>query len=138
MAVALNPYLNFKDNSREVLEFYKSVFGGDLTTQTFGETNSPVEEQFKDLTMHGDLVAPNLRIMAADSAPHSEVTVGNNVNLSLSGDDDATLSKYFEGLSAGGTVTQPLETAPWGDKFGMLTDKFGINWLVNITGAKPE
>jgi PhnB protein len=74
--------------------------------------------------------------MAADSAPHAEVTVGNNVNLSLSGDDDATLTKYFEGLSAGGTVTQPLETAPWGDKFGMLTDKFGINWLVNVTAAK--
>jgi PhnB protein len=62
--------------------------------------------------------------------------VGNNVNLSLSGDDDATLSQYFEALSVGGTISQPLAVAPWGDKFGMLTDKFGINWLVNVTAAK--
>jgi PhnB protein len=137
MSVVLNPYLNFMDNSREVLEFYKSIFGGELTTQTFGEANAPVEDIFKDLTMHGDLVSDHIRIMAADSAPHAEVKVGNNINLSLSGDDDSTLSNYFTALSEGGTVTQPLVTAPWGDKFGMVVDKFGINWFVNITGTPP-
>jgi PhnB protein len=137
MSVVLNPYLNFMDNSREVLEFYKSIFGGELTTQTFGEANAPVEDIFKDLTMHGDLVSDHIRIMAADSAPHAEVKVGNNINLSLSGDDDSTLSNYFMALSEGGTVTQPHVTAPWGDKFGMVIDKFGINWFVNITGTPP-
>ena len=65
-----------------------------------------------------------------------EYQAGTNYSMSLSGDNEAELHGYFQKLSAGGTVTMPLEKAPWGDTFGMLTDKFGVSWLVNITGHK--
>lgn len=138
MSVVLNPYINFKDTSREVLEFYQSIFGGELTTSTFGEAGMPVAEEHKDLTMHGDLVTDQLRIMAADSAPHADIQTGNNISLSLSGDDEATLTKYYEALAEGGTIAEPLTTAPWGDKFGMVVDKYGINWLVNILKSDQQ
>lgn len=132
----LNPYLNFRGNAREAIEFYKSVFGGELTISTFGEAGMPVDPSETDQVMHSQLEAPNgLNLMAADSPSHFEFTPGNNISVSLSGTDEAELTGYFNGLLEGGTVDEPLVKAPWGDTFGMLTDKFGIHWLVNITAA---
>jgi PhnB protein len=74
--------------------------------------------------------------MAADTPAGMEYSPGKNVSVSLSGDDDKELRGYWEKLSPGAMVMMPLEPAPWGDTFGMLTDKFGIGWLVNITGPK--
>ena len=74
-----------------------------------------------------------LTIMASDVPGSQDLEVGRQVSLSLSGDDEAALTGYYEGLSAGGTVSMPLAKAPWGDTFGMFTDRFGIAWLVNIT-----
>ena len=134
MSVVLNPYLNFKDNAREVITFYQSVFGGELTISTFGDLGAPVEPDEKDLVMHSDLVADNgLRIMAADTPSHMEYKPAAGFAVSLSGEDEATLQGYWDKLADGGTVGMPLEKAPWGDMFGMCTDKFGTPWLVNIT-----
>lgn len=134
MTTRLNPYLNFREGTREVMAFYASVFGGEPTVSTFAEYGGmglPESEQGK--VMHAQLVTPNgLAVMAADVPPHMEV--GANGTLSLSGEDEAELRGYWEKLVEGGTVTVPLEKAPWGDHFGMATDKFGINWLVNISG----
>jgi PhnB protein len=134
--VQLSPYLSFPDGkTRSVIEFYKSVFGGELYVQTFGEFKHP-DESKKDLVMHSRLTSDDVDIMASDAMDDSTLKVGNNVSLSLSGTNGDALKKYWAGLSEGGTVTDELSTKPWGDEFGMLTDKFGISWLINVTSAK--
>lgn len=134
MATNLTPYLNFKDNTREAMEFYKSVFGGELTMSTFKEMFASEDPGEADKIMHSQLVTENgMILMAADTPNHMDFRPGTNFSIALSGENEQELSGYFQKLSAGGTVVEPLEKAPWGDTFGMLTDKFGINWLVNIS-----
>jgi PhnB protein len=135
MQTKLNPYLNFRDNTREAMEFYRSVFGGKLTLSTFKDYNASQDPSEADKIMHAMLEAENdITLMASDTPNHMEYKPGTNFNISLSGDDEAELRGYFEKLSAGGTVTMPLEKAPWGDVFGMVVDRFGVQWLVNISG----
>lgn len=134
--VQLSPYLSFADGkTRSVMDFYKGVFGGKLYVQTFGEFGHP-DESKKDLIMHARLTSDDVDIMASDSMDDSKLEVGNNVSLSLSGVDGDKLKGFWAGLSEGGAVTDELSTKPWGDEFGMLNDKFGISWLVNITSAE--
>lgn len=137
MTANLNPYLNFRGTARAALTFYQSVFGGDLTVRSFADFGMPVGEGEGDLVMHGHLAGPDgLLLMGSDVPSHMTYTAGDNTfSVSLSGDDEATLSGWFTALSEGATVTQPLEKAPWGDSFGMLKDRFGVAWLVNISGA---
>lgn len=137
MQTKLNPYLNFRAEAREAMEFYKSVFGGTLTLQTFKELHASQDHSEDDKIMHAQLDAENgLTLMAADTPDSMDYQRGTNVNLSLSGDDEPELRGYFDKLCAGGTIIMPLEKAAWGDTFGMCADKFGIQWLLNIT-AKP-
>ena len=87
--------------------------------------------------MHGMLVTDSgLTLMGADTPNSMGYTPGDNYSVSLSGEDEAELRGYWEGLSADGTVAMPLERAPWGDVFGMCTDKFGVGWMVNISQAQ--
>lgn len=134
MTTKLTPYLNFREGTRAAMEFYRSVFGGDLTVNTFAETpGMGLGAAEQDKVMHSALVGgPDMTLMAADVPDVMEV--GTNGTLTLSGDDEATLRGYWDKLSAGGTVGVPLEKAPWGDSFGMCTDRFGVAWMVNIAG----
>lgn len=135
MGVALNPYLNFKDNAREAMEFYRSVFGGELNINTFAEFQASDDPAEADKVMHAQLEgAHGLVLMASDTPNSMAFEQPTNVNISLSGDDGDTLRGYWDKLSAGGTVMMPLEKAAWGDTFGMCADRFGVNWLVNISG----
>ncbi len=137
MQSTLNPYLNFRDNAREAMEFYKTVFGGKLAMSTFKEYNTSQYPSEDNKVMHAMLEADNgITFMASDTPNRMEYKAGTNYSMSLSGDNEAELNGYFEKLSADGNVTMPLEKAPWGDTFGMLTDKFGVAWLVNIAGQK--
>jgi PhnB protein len=137
MSVVLNPYLHFNGNAEEAMNFYKGVFGGELTLSHYGDFPNPsLKEEDKNQVMHSDLQAPGIRLMASDSGPMGAGTIGDNFSLSFSGDDTATLRKYFEALGEGGTVTQPLAKQQWGDEFGMLSDKFGISWFINISAPK--
>jgi PhnB protein len=137
MTTRLNPYLSFRDNAREAIEFYHSVFGGELTISTFGELQASQDPAEADKVMHSMLVTEGgLTLMASDTPSRMEYTPGNNYSVSLSGEDDGELRGYWEKLSDGGTVTMPLEQAPWGDTFGMCADRFGVSWLVNISGAE--
>src|SRR5947209_2274397 len=137
MQTQLNPYLSFKDNAREAMEFYKTVFGGKLTMSTFKEFNASQDPNEDNKIMHSVLEANNgITFMASDTPASMEYKPGTNYSMSLSGDNEAELSAYFEKLSAGGNVTMPLEKAIWGDTFGMLVDRFGVPWLVNITAQK--
>lgn len=137
MQTKLNPYLNFKDNARQAMEFYKTVFGGKLTISTFKEFQAAQDPSEDNLVMHSVLEADNgITFMAADTPNRVEYKPGTNYSMSLSGDDEAELGGYFQKLAAGGEVTMPLTKAMWGDMFGMLVDKFGVSWLVNVTSPK--
>ncbi|MBI5161400.1 MAG: VOC family protein [Micrococcales bacterium] len=131
----LNPYLNFRGQAREAIEFYRSVFGGELTVSTFREFGMPVDAGVEDQVMHAQLETPGgFTLMCSDVPPSMEVTPGTNVQVSLSGggSDAEALAGYWRALMAEGTETMPLAAAPWGARFGQGIDRFGIGWLVNI------
>jgi PhnB protein len=136
MASQLNPYLNFNGNARQAMEFYASVFGGDLRLNTFaefGRKDSPDAERI----MHGMLETDaGYTIMGADVTSDMEYHPMAGFAVSLSGDDADSLRDYWEKLSASGNMTMPLEKQVWGDEFGMCVDGFGVSWLVNITQPK--
>jgi PhnB protein len=137
MQSKLNPYLSFKDNTREAMEFYRTVFGGKLDVSTFKDYHASQDPSEDNMIMHSVLETDNgITLMASDTPSRMEYRPGTNMSISLSGDNEAELKAYFEKLSAGGMVTMPLEKAMWGDSFGMCTDKFGVQWLVNIAGQK--
>jgi PhnB protein len=128
----LNPYISFNGTAREAMEFYKSVFGGDLSMNTFGDFGDK-DAEGADKIMHARLETDSgYTIMSSDNPPGQEARQGDNISVSLSGDDRDELSGYFQKLSEGGSISVPLEKQMWGDEFGMCTDKFGINWMVNI------
>ena len=138
MASILNPYLNFRGDARAALEFYQSVFGGELTVGSFADFGATdVSDDERDLVMHGQLETPaGFTLMASDVPSRIEWARGANsfsVSLSGSSGDDAQLRGYWDKLSDGATIQEPLATAPWGAAFGMLADRFGVNWLVNIS-----
>jgi PhnB protein len=129
----LNPYISFRDDARQALEFYQDVFGGNLNVNTFGQygdANAPGA----DNVMHGQLDTDNgFTLMAADTPPGMDFNEGaGTITISLSGDDEQELRGYWDKLSDGGTVTMPLEKQMWGDLFGMCTDKFGVPWMVDV------
>lgn len=137
MTVNFTSYLHFAGNAREALEFYKSVFGGELYLSTFEKYESaqmPVAPEDREKIMHGYFKGDNgMQLMASDT-PSSmpSPAMGGQISLALSGDDEVALRAYWEKLCDGATVTLPLETSPWGDTFGMLTDKYGVEWMVDI------
>ncbi len=137
MQSRLNPYISFKGNAREAMEFYKTVFGGTLVMNTFKEAGVPHDPSEDNNIMHAMLEADNgITFMSADTPSGMKLTPGTSISISLSGDNEEELRGYWDKLSVGGTIHQPLVTAPWGDTFGMLADRFGIEWMVNISGKK--
>lgn len=137
MPANLNPYLGFRDNAKEAMEFYRSVFGGELDLSSFADMHASEDPAEQDKIMHSQLTTPSgFTLMAADTPNVMPYTPGDNYSVSLSGgpDEHAELRGYWDKLADGGTVTAPLDQAPWGDTFGMCTDRFGVSWLVNIAG----
>jgi PhnB protein len=136
MASRLNPYLNFSGEARAAMEFYQGIFGGALRLNTFAEFGAQDSPDATNI-MHGMLETDSgFTLMGADVPTGTELIVGTNFTVSLSGDDAAELRGYWEKLTVGGTIEVPLEKQMWGDEFGMGVDKFGVSWMVNI--AQPE
>ena len=134
MASRLNPYLTLPGTARQAAEFYRDVFGGDLSVTTFGEAGA-AGAPHADQVMHAQLESPSgYTLMLSDMPPGSEHSPGNDMAISLSGDDDAELRGFWDRLADGGSVQVPLEPQMWGDVFGMCTDRFGVSWMVNIAG----
>ena len=137
MSSRLNPYVSFAGNAREAMEFYQRVFDGSLTLNTFGEFGPP-DAAGADKIMHGQLETDGgFTLMGADTPPGTEHEPGNNIAVSLSGDDAEQLRGYWAKLAEGGAVSVPLEPQMWGDEFGMCVDQFGIGWMVNIGQPTP-
>jgi PhnB protein len=133
MDSTLTPYLSFNGNAAEAMRFYQSVLGGELTMQTFGEANMAEKPEEKGLIVHATLKNEGLTFMASDTHPGRKATFGNNVQMSITGNDEKGLARAFDGLAKGGKVDMPLAKQFWGDTFGMLTDRFGVHWMVNIS-----
>jgi PhnB protein len=138
MNTRLLPYLNFDGNAANAMTFYQSILGGKLTVQTFAQAFPDTPDDLKDRIMHAHLENEALSFMASDTHPqHSPPFVaGNNVSLSIIGSDKGRLTEYFNKLAGGGTVRMPLEKQFWGDVFGALEDKFGVQWMVNISSSQ--
>lgn len=134
MSNKLNPYLTFIRRARSAMEFYSSVFGGELTLQTFKEMNAAQNPEQEELIMHGQLITQDGMTLMASDDPESE-NESRNVSIAVSGEDETILRTYWDKLVDGATILAPFETAPWGDTFGMLTDRFGIRWMINA--VKP-
>lgn len=137
MGNKLNPYLNFDGQAKQAIEFYKTVFGGDLMMTTFKDGGMQVDPADSAKIMHAQLTASNgMTLMASDTPKGWAYQPGTNVSISLSGEEAAELRGYWDKLSEGAAINMPLSEAPWGDTFGMLDDRFGIRWLVNIVKKK--
>ncbi len=132
MTSRLNPYLSFRDNAREAMEFYQSVFGGELEINTFGEYGGAPDGLSEDGVMHALLKTRSGFVLMASDSPGDAPQQGNAISISLSGTDGDELRGYWEKLSADGTVTMPFEKQMWGDEFGECTDKFGVRWSVDL------
>lgn len=138
MASKLNPYVTFDGTAREAMEFYRDVFGGELHVNTFGEYGDAGAPE-ADKIMHGNLETDaGFTLMGADSPPGNDHRPGNDIAISLSGDDADELRGYWERLADGGTVAVPLEKQMWGDEYGQVTDRFGISWMVDFGEPQAE
>jgi len=136
--ISLTPYIHYVDNAAEALEFYKGIFGGEAKISKFGEFGTPDTDPSHDLIMHADFEFAGMRLFLSDSLPMGGVKQGGeNIELALSGsaEDEAELRKYFDALAVGGKIKEPFEKAPWGAMFGMLVDKYGVQWMVNVDQA---
>ncbi|WP_104104181.1 VOC family protein [Arthrobacter sp. 08Y14] len=135
MSTLMNPYLSFRDNAREAMAFYQSVFGGTLESSTFGDMNMAEDPAEANKIMHSSLKTDDgLVLMASDTPDSMALDQGSSYSISLSGSDGERLRGYWDKLLDGGQMTLPLEKAPWGDIFGMLNDKFGTSWMISIEG----
>lgn len=133
----LNPYLNFDNNCREAMNFYKDCFGGELFLQTVGESPEMAAQMpphLKDSVLHSTLTSAGITIMASDLNREKRVE-GNTVHLCVNCDTEDEINTFFSKLSAGGVVIQPIAEMPWGAKYGELTDKYGKHWMFNFHHA---
>lgn len=135
----VNIYLTFDGNCEEAFKFYQSVLGGELQFNRFSEMPDnpeyPMKDEDKNKIMHVSLpISEETALMGSDIMENygPPFVQGNNFSISVHPETKAAADRIFRGLSAGGNATMPLADAFWGSYFGMLTDKFGINWMVNV------
>ncbi|MEO8821493.1 MAG: VOC family protein [Ginsengibacter sp.] len=129
---AIIPYLNFNGNASEALDFFSSALNGEIVfKQTFGESPMDSPESQKNKIMHASFKAGDLHFLVSDTMEGQPVFQGSNLSLSLNFEEVNELNKTFAALSEGGKVTMELQDTFWGARFGMLTDKFGFNWMFN-------
>ena len=128
----LQPYITFNGNCEEAMNYYKSKLHGEiLSMMHFDEGPMDVPEGFKKKIMHSELKFGDFAFMASDNTPDKNLNVGNNIAMSVGTTDLEATEKWFNNLAADGKVTMPLQDTFWGARFGMVIDKFGINWMFN-------
>jgi len=145
MAKAINTYLIFNGNCEEAFQFYKSVFGGEF--QYIGKYKDAPEEdggealseEDSNRIMHVSLSIGSSVLMGSDSHPKfGDVGFGDNFSISISAENNEEADKIFNGLTAGGRVDMPMQKTFWSPYFGMLKDKFGINWMIDLADCDED
>jgi PhnB protein len=139
--MAINVYLTFNGKCREAVEFYAQVFGTEKPQiMTFGESpsdpNYPLPEDAKDLVMHTRLMISGSNVMFSDTFPGTPFVEGNNISLAIVSENVDDLTSYFNQLKEGGTVGMELQETFWSKCYGMVTDKFGIQWQLNYSNGE--
>lgn len=134
MSTQLVSYLMFEGQTKEAMDFYKSVFGGELVSQTNAEIPDYDGDNPGDI-MHAQLDSEGFSIMASDSRDSDPINAGNQICLTFVSDEDERVNEFYLKLSEGGKVIDELSEKFWGDKFGVVEDKFGITWMFNISKA---
>ncbi len=128
---SINPYITFNGQCREAMEFYQQALGGELELKTFEEGNMQVRTAYTHRIMHAVLRFEDAVLMASDSMPGQDALHGNSVTISISATNLDKAKGYFINLAQNGDVTMPFQQTSWGAMFGMLTDQFGFNWMIN-------
>ena len=133
----ISPYLFFNGNCEEALEFYRSALGGEVHISRFEGSPMAAElpDNWKNKVMHATLTSGDATFMASDSTPTQNRTPGRNIAMSIGTSEEASADRIFAKLSEGGNVTMPLQKTFWGATFGMLVDKYGIEWMINAQAS---
>ena len=127
----ITPYLTFNGTCRQAMTFYKDILGGELQLMDFASSPMDVPDEAKNYIMHAILTSNGVTVMASDAMPNQPITNGNSVSLSINCQSVDEINQLFNSLAEGGQITMPLDDTFWGARFGMLTDKFGTNWMFN-------
>ncbi len=133
---SLIPYLNFNGNCREAMNFYKDCLGGDLDISTYEGSPMEAPAEAKNNVLHSTLIQGNMTLMASDSMAGHPLTIGNNVGLSINCSSREELDNFYDKMVVGGKATMDKQDTFWGAYFGMLTDKYGVNWMFNYDAPK--
>ena len=134
---SVTTYLNFDGNAREAMTFYHQCLGGDFMVQSFAEAGTPGPPGAEDRVVHARIARGAVVIMASDTMPGMPFQAGNNVHLCVECDSPSEQDQLFSSLGEGGKVAMPLQDTFWGARFGMLTDRYGIGWMLNYTKRAP-
>ena len=132
----INTYLTFDGNCREAMEFYKQCLGAELQMMPFSEAQGELGRESKDRVMHARLSKGSTLLMASDTMPGHPYQQGNNFSVSVQCESLAEIEGFFAALGEKGKVTMALQGTFWGARFGMLTDRFGVNWMFNFEHPK--
>lgn len=135
---ATNTYLSFDGNARDAMIFYQKCLGAELAVQTFGDAKMPGPPGSENRVLHARLTKGPVVLMASDTMPGSKFVLGNNVFINIDCESAAEIEKLFQAFGDGGQVMMPLQDTFWGARFGMLTDRFGVQWMFNFELPKQE
>lgn len=128
----LNPYLHFQGNAEEALNFYATALNGTISSvNRYGDSPMPSDEDYKQKIMHSRLTFAGNMIMISDTFKGKTVSTDGNIQLSVEVENEGEIDSVFNNMAEGGTITMPLQDTFWGARFGMLKDKFGVNWMFN-------
>ncbi len=130
--MTLTPYINFEGNAEEALNFYKDVFNGEIVRiSRYGDSPMPVDENWKNKLIHARLEFGDNMLYISDGPKDFKVQADGNIQLSIEIPDENKIEEVFNKMAEGGKITMPFADQFWGAKFGMLTDKFGVDWMFN-------
>ncbi|MCR1983593.1 VOC family protein [Cellulosimicrobium cellulans] len=138
MSVQTTPHLNFRGDARAALELYRSVFGGELVVTTYGDLGQAADPAAGDLVVWGQVSAPSgFRVMAYDVPADRPWSPGEApFFVSVRGDDVEEVRRYWDALVDGSTVVAPLASSDWAPAYGMLTDRFGVTWVLDVAAPR--
>ena len=129
---SVTTYIHFNGNCREAMTFYQKCLGGEVQFLTYPGADGNPSTDPKAAIMHSHLSRGDApMVMASDSSPEGPVKAGNNFSVAIECDSVAEIERLFSAIGEKGSVRLPLTDVPWGARFGMLTDQFGIQWMFN-------